>query len=56
MDEDVEQMTPAEVGAILHRSAENIRAGLRQDKFPFRHSISRKYRTMELYNYKKQIL
>ncbi len=50
--EEVERMTPAEVATKLHMTAENVRAGLRQDKFPFRSCISRKNRTMELLNYK----
>lgn len=33
--EEVERMTPAEVAIKLHSTAETIRAGLRQDKFPF---------------------
>lgn len=41
MEDEVETMTPAEVATILHRSAENIRAGLRQERFPFRYSFSR---------------
>ena len=49
-------MTPAEVGTILHMTAENVRAGLRQNKLPFRHSISREYRSMDLFNNKKQVL
>ncbi len=54
--EEVERMTPAEVGTILHMTAENVRAGLRQNKLPFRHSISREYRSMDLFNNKKQVL
>lgn len=33
--EEVERMTPAEVAIKLHSTPETIRAGLRQDKFPF---------------------
>lgn len=33
--DEVERMTPAEVATKLHASAETVRAGLRQDKFPF---------------------
>lgn len=33
--EEVERMTPAQVATILHMSPEGVRAGLRQDKFPF---------------------
>lgn len=32
---EVERITPAEVAVKLHTTAETIRAGLRQDKFPF---------------------
>ncbi len=53
---EVERMTPSQVGAVLHMTAENVRAGLRQNAFPFRNSISGENRTMELYYYKKQIL
>lgn len=37
--EEVERMTPAQVATKLHMSAEGVRAGLRQDKFPFRYSF-----------------
>lgn len=33
--EEIERMTPAEVAIKLHTTAETVRAGLRQDKFPF---------------------
>lgn len=39
MEEEVERMTPAEVGTLLHMTAESVRAGLRQNVFPFRNSI-----------------
>lgn len=53
MEEEVERMTPTEVASILHMGAEGVRAALRQDKFPFRYSFQRKYRTMELCDYKR---
>ena len=31
----VERMTPAEVATILNTTAETVRAGIRQGKFPF---------------------
>lgn len=49
--EPVETMTPEEVGKILHKSAEKIRAGLRQKVFPFRSGYRGKNRSMELYSY-----
>ena len=33
--ENIETMTPAEAGKIIHKSSEFIRAGLRQNRFPF---------------------
>jgi len=33
--EEIERMTPAEVAVKLNATAESIRSGLRQDKFPF---------------------
>lgn len=33
--EKVETLTPAEAGAIIHKNAEFIRAGLRQNRFNF---------------------
>ena len=33
--EEVERMTPAEVATIVHMSVEGVRAGVRQNKFPF---------------------
>lgn len=33
--EIIETMTPAEAGKIIHKSSEFIRAGLRQNRFPF---------------------
>lgn len=51
--EEVERITPTQVATKLNMSVEGVRAALRQDKFPFRNSISREYRSMELYNYKK---
>lgn len=38
---DIERMTPAQVAIKLHMSVEGVRAGLRQNKFPFRNSFSR---------------
>ena len=38
MDEDmknIETMTPVEAGKVIHKSSEFIRAGLRQNRFPF---------------------
>jgi hypothetical protein len=32
---EVETMLPEEAGKILHKSAEFVRAGLRQERFPF---------------------
>lgn len=51
--EEVERITPAQVALKLNMSVEGVRAALRQDKFPFRYSFSRKYGAMELHNYKK---
>ena len=33
--ENIETMTPAEAGKVIHKSSEFIRAGLRQNRFPF---------------------
>lgn len=51
--EEVERMTPIQVAEILHMSAEGVRAALRQDKFPFRYSISGEHWSMELHNNKR---
>lgn len=40
--EQVETITPAEAGKILHKNAEFIRAGLRQDRFPFGTAVQSK--------------
>ena len=53
MEEEIETMTVEETAKKLHKGVENIRAGLRQGKYPFRHSSTRKNRTMELHNNKK---
>ena len=34
----VDTMTPAEAGRILRMNAGTVRAGLRQNRFPFRYS------------------
>lgn len=39
--EKIERITPAQVATKLNMSVEGVRAALRQDKFPFRNSISR---------------
>lgn len=33
--ESIETMTPTEAGKVIHKSSEFIRAGLRQNRFPF---------------------
>lgn len=40
--EKVETITPAEAGKILGKSAEFIRAGLRQNRFPFGTAVESK--------------
>ena len=49
----VETLTPYEVGQKLNKNAETIRAGLRQGRFPFRYSHTRKNRSMGLFNNKE---
>lgn len=42
MPEEIETMTPDEVGKVLHKSAEFVRAGLRQERFPFGTAVQSK--------------
>lgn len=56
LEEEVEKMTPEEVARKLKMGVEGVRAAIRQGKFPFRNSISRKNWTMELHNNKEKIL
>lgn len=39
---NVETMTPAEAGKVIHKNAEFIRAGLRQNRFPFGTAVQSK--------------
>lgn len=40
--EKIEKITPAEAGKILGKNAEFVRAGLRQNRFPFGTAVESK--------------
>lgn len=51
---EVETITPQEAGKILHLTAESVRAGLRQERFPFGIAIQSKTGNWIYIIYKKK--